>query len=167
MIELLIAIAITAVIGSAITMTIFQLLSVSIGDTNRMQAVKQVENALHYINRDAQSASSMAADGSDFPLVLTWNEWDESANNLEGPQHTVTYSLSGTRLERTEQIDSAPSTTLVVANHIAASSNCSVSADEPPVLTINLTSSIVGFKSASESRTLQVQSRPEPLAASP
>jgi hypothetical protein len=167
MIELLIAMTITAAIGSAIGMTLFQLLSVTTTDKNRMEAVKQVENALHYLNRDAQSASSIVPTGADFPLVLTWNEWNESDHDLSGPQHQVTYSIISNKLERTEQIGANPSTMLVVANYVSDSSNCSINADNPPVLTVNLTASIGGFRPVSESRTLQVQSRPEPLASSP
>jgi prepilin-type N-terminal cleavage/methylation domain-containing protein len=164
LLELLLAITITAVIGSAITMSISQLFSVNAADEGRMDAVKQVENALHYINRDAQMASTIAPTGNDFPLVLTWNEWDVAANSLSGPLHTVTYSINAAnQLKREEQIGAAPATSLFIADHISVVSDCSINADIPPVLTVNLTASIGGFRPVSEARTLEVRSRPEAL----
>jgi prepilin-type N-terminal cleavage/methylation domain-containing protein len=165
LIELLVAIAITAVIGSAIAMAITQILSVSIADKNRMEAVKQVENALHDINRDAQTASSIVPTSNDFPLALTWNEWNVSYNDLTGPRHVVTYTITTNQsLQRVEAITvgaATTSTTRIIATHIADSSNCSYS---DPVLTLNLTASIGGYKAVSETRSLTVQSRPELLS---
>ena len=94
LVELLISLAITAVISSAITLSISQVFSVSIASKNRMEAVKQVENGLHYINRDAQMASSIVPTSNDFPLILTWNEWNVAENDLTGPLHQVIYSIT-------------------------------------------------------------------------
>jgi prepilin-type N-terminal cleavage/methylation domain-containing protein len=164
LIELLVAIAITAVLGSTITIAITQVFSVSISDKNHMEAVKQVENAIHYLNRDAQMASSVVPTGNDFPLVLTWNEWNPERNDLTGDQHQVTYSIVGNKLKREEIIGTDPTTTNIVANYISDASNCSFT---DPVLTVNLTATVGGYKPASETRSLEVKSRPEPLELSP
>ena len=163
LVELLVALAITAVIGSAITLAISQVFSVSIASKNRMVAVKQVENALHYINRDAQMASIIEPTGDDFPLVLTWNEWNVVENDLTGPLHQVTYLINAdNELERLETTDGS-STTSIVAINISDISNCTF-ADN--VTTVNLTAAIGGYKPVQETRSLEIKSRPEPLALS-
>jgi prepilin-type N-terminal cleavage/methylation domain-containing protein len=164
LIELLVAIAITAVVGSTITIAITQVFSVSIVDRNHMEAVKQVENAVHYLNRDAQMAGSVVPTGDDFPLVLTWNEWNVTENDLSGPQHQVTYSIVSNNLKREEIIGTNPATTYIVANSISDASNCSFT---DSVLTVNLTATVGGYKPVSETRSLEVKSRPEPLESSP
>jgi prepilin-type N-terminal cleavage/methylation domain-containing protein len=164
LIELLVAIAITAIVGSTITIAITQVFSVSIADKNRMEAVKQVENAIHYLNRDAQMASSIVPTSNDFPLVLTWNEWNVTENDLSGPQHQVIYSIISNKLKREEIIGTNPVTTNIIANYISDASNCSFT---DPVLTVNLTASVGGYKPVSETRSLEIKSRPEPLVSSP
>ncbi len=57
LIELLAATAITAIIGVVLSSSVIQLMTVQSSTKNRTDAVKQVENALHYINTDAQMAS--------------------------------------------------------------------------------------------------------------
>lgn len=56
LVELIVALAITAIIGSVISGAIFQIFNVSAANSNHMKAVKQVENALYYIDRDAESS---------------------------------------------------------------------------------------------------------------
>jgi prepilin-type N-terminal cleavage/methylation domain-containing protein len=164
LIELVVAISITAVIGSSIMMAISQILSVSITSKNRMVAVKQIENALYYINQDAQMASSITPTGNDFPLVMTWNEWNVAENDLTGPLHQITYSINTeNELERVET-KGGSSTTRTVAKYISDTSNCSYSAN---MTTVNLTSSIGGYKPVSETRSMEIKSRPEPLVSSP
>src|SRR5512143_1965030 len=54
LIEVMTAVAITGIIGVALTTSIFQVMTVQSATKNRTDAVKQVENALHYVNQDAQ-----------------------------------------------------------------------------------------------------------------
>lgn len=163
LVELLVSVAISAVLCSTIAMAICQFVSVSIASENRIIAVKQVENALHYINRDSQMASNIVPTDNRFPLILTWNEWDVTENNLTGPLHQVTYTITPySQLEREEIVDGT-SKTSIVARNISEVSNCSFTDD---VTTINVTASIGGFKPVSETRSLEVKSRPEPLGSS-
>src|SRR5512137_100341 len=99
MVELLIAMAITVIIGTALVMTVTQLFSVSIGDSNHMEAVKQVESALHYINRDAQMAKSeQVVVGSS--LQLTWDDYTSGSKKT----NQVTYSLVDGNLQRAHNL---------------------------------------------------------------
>jgi prepilin-type N-terminal cleavage/methylation domain-containing protein len=54
LIEVMLAMVITAIIVPALVMSISQMFTSSAASASRMQVVKQVENALHYINRDAE-----------------------------------------------------------------------------------------------------------------
>jgi prepilin-type N-terminal cleavage/methylation domain-containing protein len=56
LIELMVALAITGVIGAVISVTVIQMMTVQASTQNRVDAVKQVESALHYINEDIQMA---------------------------------------------------------------------------------------------------------------
>jgi prepilin-type N-terminal cleavage/methylation domain-containing protein len=56
LIEVMVAVAITAIIGVVLTASIFQIMTVQSSTKDRVDAVKQVENALHYVNQDAQMA---------------------------------------------------------------------------------------------------------------
>jgi len=155
--EILVAVAITAVIGSVITMSISQLFTVSIADKNRMEAVKQVENALHYINRDAQMAKAFdIIPGSSVPftsgLHLQWIDYDISSEI----NNTVDYTLDADGDLKRVYWRAGDTVTTTVARHIESVSNYSF---DGAVLVVNLTASVEGLRSATESRTLQVKPR--------
>ena len=152
--ELLIALAITGIIAVAVTMLIIQLSSSYSLNTNHMTAVKQVENAVHSISRDAQMAQNVQpVGGSGFPLYLTWVEWDNTSNN-------VTYSIQNRTLLRAYSFNSSAPVITKVAQDInsnASASNCQFAND---VLTFKITASIAGFKTATETREGKVIPRP-------
>ena len=99
LIEIMIAIAITALITSGITTAIFQMFSINTRSTNHMTAVREVQNAGYWVSHDAQMAISVElAEGqpgypaespvnTKFPLTFTWREWDNNDT------HTVVYTL--------------------------------------------------------------------------
>lgn len=118
LLELLIVLAITGIVTSATTMTIFQVLDGNARSNNHMEAIRQVQNAGYWVSRDAKMAQVIDI-GNDpgtpeLELVtLTWTEWDNTA-------HQVTYKLQGTELWRdydgqpmrvAEYIDSDPTNT--------------------------------------------------------
>jgi len=93
LVELLVAIAITAFITGGITMVIFQVFSGNARSSNHMIAVRQVQNAGFWISQDAQMAQTVLLEwpeedppGTRFPLSLSWTEWD-------GTRHQVIYTL--------------------------------------------------------------------------
>jgi prepilin-type N-terminal cleavage/methylation domain-containing protein len=99
LIELLIALAITGVITSAATATIFQVFDGNTRSSNHMEAIRQAQNAGYWVSRDAKMAQVI--DLGDNPatselelVTLTWTTWDDNT------KHTVTYTLQGTELWR-------------------------------------------------------------------
>lgn len=74
LVETLIALAIVGIIGSVIVVAIIQIMKTTVDNRNHLEAVKQVENALYYLNRDAQMAT--AVDCQDETLSLGWTDID-------------------------------------------------------------------------------------------
>jgi len=123
LIELIVVIAITGLIISAITVTIFQLFSISARSDSHMLAVRQVQNAGYWISHDTQMAQSVETDGgtTGFPLKLTWsNEWDSNT-------YEVVYNLieADSELRRSYKVnDDDPNVTLVAEYIDQAETSC-------------------------------------------
>ena len=159
--ELLIALAITGAITGGITVSIFQTLNYNARSNARMVAVKQVENVIHYINRDAKMAQiiepAVAPDPDGFPLVLTWVEWDDNAQNV------VTYSIDpdSKELKRTHNRDGG-STELVLAQHVNTDPDdtyCDFD-DTDWTFTFRITATVTGYpEDISETREVRVTPR--------
>jgi len=162
LIELIIAIAIAAIITGGITMTIFQVFTGNARSTNHMLAVKQVQNAGYWISRDAQMARLVvpAVDADGFPLNVTWSEWDTSL-------HEVTYTLlENGKLKRSYWVNGVGPSEMLVAQHIDSTlkggepqTNCEFD-DGVLVLTVTAT---VGTEPRvqTETRVYEVVPRPD------
>ena len=154
LIELLIAIAITGAITGGVTMSIFQTLDYSSRNKARMEAVKQVENAIHWLSRDAQMAQELELaaepDPDGFPLTLSWVEW-------EGDQITVTYSIVDGEMIRSHSGDGD----LVVARHINSDEDMTNCDYENWVFNFRITATIGGYpEEVSETRDGKISPRP-------
>lgn len=90
LIELIVAVAIIALIGSATATATLQVLRVTGRNNEHMTAVRQVHNIGYWISRDAQMAQSVATDNLTEPdfLVLNWTEWNYADDPI---YHSVTY----------------------------------------------------------------------------
>jgi prepilin-type N-terminal cleavage/methylation domain-containing protein len=178
LVELLIAIVIVAIILPILAISVFQVMVVSAADRNRMDTIKQLENALHWINRDAQMAwpslirpnsgtpilfTTVPAPFTDAGLHLRWTQYDAGGIYI----HNVRYFYDSTTrfLRRREQINIQPLAVTSLAGHLDINaSTYSFTYDSPTsldnnVLTVNLTASIGGFKPVSEMRSLKVKPR--------
>jgi len=112
--------------------------------------VKQVENAIYRINRDAQMAQTVqTSNGSGFPVNLTWMQWDSTSNN-------VTYSIQNGSLWRACSINGSQPTNTTVAQNINTDSAKTNLDFVSGVLTFKVTASIGGFRPASETRVGKV-----------
>jgi hypothetical protein len=161
---MLVAIAISSAIGGGVLLSIYQTTGYQAMDRARMNCVKQLENAVHYIVQDAQMAQKVTLSGDDdnFPLILTWTEWD--ANNPEY-KHVVTYTLiegEPNELKREHlAYDASDNETKneinIVARYIerdSAKTNCDYAGG---VLNLKLAATITGFpKEISETRDIEI-----------
>jgi prepilin-type N-terminal cleavage/methylation domain-containing protein len=176
LIETLIVVAISSIIAVIITSSISQLIMVNSSNKNHMEAIKQVENALHYINRDVQVAqtiilSTKQSDGSyeqnttqNFTfdltqgdnLTLNWVEWSDNINKIEytlnSDQHTLHKKITLT--DHSNQTISD----LTLARYITeAKGSWDVNGEGYWVFTLNLTATI---GQESETRILNTIPRP-------
>jgi prepilin-type N-terminal cleavage/methylation domain-containing protein len=161
LIELLVALAITSVISVGLSTTIMQMATVGSSSQNRTEAIKQVENALHYINRDAEMAfpSQTTINTSDnyfsSDLILKWI--DNSGTNYQVIYYLNT--VSGIKcLQRSETIGTAQPSILRVASKIDQTR--SFYTFDGKILTVELTAQVNGMRPATETRTLKVAFRP-------
>ena len=169
MIEMIVAMAISSAIGGGVLLSIYQTSSYQAMDKARMNCVKNVENAIHYIIEDAQMAQKVTLSGDDdnFPLILSWTEWDVVANPEY--EHVVTYTLMSGSDELQRQhlaYDVLGGETKnemnVVARYIDPDpdkTNCGYTGG---VFSLELTATITGFpKEISETRSMEIIPRPD------
>ena len=138
-----------------------------------MLAIKQVENAVHWLSRDVQMAQSveLAQVGTDspagtlFPLTLAWTDWET------GLHYHVIYSLEGgdeAVLERQELVydgagnpEEDAGSSNPVASGIATDPAMTSLEYSGGTVTMNITAVMSeGSQTASESRTASVVPRP-------
>jgi prepilin-type N-terminal cleavage/methylation domain-containing protein len=159
LIELLVAMCIASLIIGAITMTIFQVLVNPAQSSDHMTAIKQVENAVHWMRIDVAQAQVIEPGGSSgFPLKLTWIDWNNNKN-------AVTYSMNNDTFRRGHVVYDANNTvtdnqTRIVAEHIesdSAMTNCQVVGN---VVTIKITVTVTGYMTSSETRLVEIVARP-------
>jgi prepilin-type N-terminal cleavage/methylation domain-containing protein len=150
LIETMVALVIASILSLGVSLTIHQVLTVNASSTTRLIAVKQVENAVHYLSRDSQMAQDIQTGaGAGFPLILRWTEWD-------GTTHRVTYSLQGDQLRRTQSINSGPLQDMFIARDIAANAAQTFCQYSGGVLSFKISSVVSGFRSSTESRSFQI-----------
>ena len=157
LVELIIAVAITGIITGGITMTIFQVFGGNERTSNHMTAIRQVQNAGYWISHDTQMAQSVDTDNLTPPeiLKLTWTDWES------GDMHQVIYTLLvDNKLQREHYTNLNLDATTIVAQYINPDQTSCVWDDAEGKLTLTVTATVVGWKSASETRIYEVIPRP-------
>ncbi len=109
LIELIVAIAITALIIGVIAMSIFQVFTVNALSSNHMKAVRQVQTVGNWISRDTLMAQSVDPDpaddvatlGTEF-LILSWVAWERVGQHQE--QYIDSYKVCYTYDAVTEKL---------------------------------------------------------------
>ena len=163
--ELVVAIAIIALVGSAAAAATFQVFQGTERSNNHMTAVRQVHNAGYRISRDAQMAESVTADNLTLPdfLVLSWTEWDYAD---EPTYHSVTYFFEDLtdgigKLKRNHWSSAGANEQTLVADYIYYdpddSDDTSKASYQSPVLTVQLTAL---FEETRETREYRINHRP-------
>jgi prepilin-type N-terminal cleavage/methylation domain-containing protein len=157
LIELIIAIAIAALITGGISAAIMQILTINVRDSNHMIAVRQVQQAGKEVSKDTLQAQSVNATtpSQGFPLTLTWTEWGTNQT------HTVNYTLEdmsgGLKKLQRKHFDSAlnSTTTTIVAEYISSASFVKLPSAVVYDFTVTAT---VGDQS--ETRIYEIEPRP-------
>jgi prepilin-type N-terminal cleavage/methylation domain-containing protein len=150
LIEMLVALAITAVIGVGISAAVVQVISVNSIATHHILAIKQVENVSYWLNHDLRMAQAVqVGGGSGFPLNLSWTEWNNTT-------HQVSYSITDNEMHRSYTSNGTATSGLVIGQYIDIDSNKTNCQYLNGVFTFKITASVTGFKPASETRLSQV-----------
>jgi prepilin-type N-terminal cleavage/methylation domain-containing protein len=136
LVELLITLAISGIIFTAVGSAIYQMSTVSGMGNDKLTANHELQNAAYWFNQDGQSALSVKA-GSN----LTYYMFDDRA---------VRYTLNGTDLLRTDG-----DAQMTLARNISSAS-FSV---EDRLVSLKITSSIPGRANISEQRNYKVYLR--------
>lgn len=163
LIEVLVAITITALIAFGGVLTATQIISVNAKSNAHMTAVNEVQNAGYWISRDTQMAQSVTADGLTPPefLILSWTE-DSSGDNYQ-----VVYTLEDIpgstlkKLQRDHSINGGANELTLVAQYIDPASEKTKSEFTNGVLTLTITATVsTASPSGSETRVYRVVPRP-------
>jgi prepilin-type N-terminal cleavage/methylation domain-containing protein len=147
LIELIMSVTITAIIAAVLITTLSQTVSISWAGNKHMQAVKQVENALFYINRDAQAAASIGTSGA--WLVITRTDGTVVSYSLITPADG-----SPVYLQRNQS-----GSTVTVARNIDTTANLTRCSYDNGLLRVRITASLNGLGAASETRDLVIYPR--------
>ncbi len=168
LVELLISVAVTALIAVAAGSAIFQIFQSNDRNSDHMTAVRQVQNAGYWISRDAQRAQIVYAGNlTPYFLVVKWTEWipDEQTKTGVATYYSATYTFEELtngigRLVRSYLSPTGVSENITVASHIyydpSDADNTSRAIYESPVLTVRLTAL---SENARETREYRVKRR--------
>jgi prepilin-type N-terminal cleavage/methylation domain-containing protein len=136
LVELLVALAITGMIGVGAAMANAQLLSQTAKNNDYTTAGRHTLNAIHWIGRDTQMAQSIQPGGtSGFPLTLSWEEWDNQT-------YQIVYSLADGKLKRSYSVDGGDPTVSLVAEYISSNEQMTYCSTDNGVLTLTITACI-------------------------
>jgi len=147
LVETLLAAGIATMIVGVLGSAIFLFWRATEQGNEQCRALHDVQNAGFWITRDGQRAQSTSLNEGEDPVESMTLSWTDG-----GQSHTVTYSLSGTSLQRNYD-----GTVTTVARHIS-SVGFSISAQR--VITADITSSPEGRWEISEQTTHKVYLRP-------
>jgi prepilin-type N-terminal cleavage/methylation domain-containing protein len=156
LVELLVAIAIGSIIMAGIAITVYQMFVVQASTTNRMYAVRQVQNVGYWVSRDAQSAQIISFDDEETAgvnefLVFSRIGWD----GIEYETRYIIYASGD--MYRYEYEDDVETGEMLVAQDIKAEeTGCELDTGK---LTMTVTAEVGGFGRSSETRIYEVVPR--------
>jgi large repetitive protein len=155
LIEVLVSLAITSILGAIITGSIFQLFSVNLTSNAHMTAIKEVENAVYWISNDSRMAQGVNTNNSSgFPLTLTWIDWN-------GNSASATYSIANNQLQRSYSANGGqPTSTVVVAHVDSSQTNCTITSG---TFSFNIASTLGDYRSENETRSFNIIPRCAPV----
>ncbi len=155
--EMLVAVALTALISLGASMASVQVLNETARNTDYTTASRQAMNAIHWISQDAQMAQiTLGADV--FPdagnLTFTWTTWENEVDR-------VVYSVSGGELKRQFFVGDGEPVETVIAQYISDDPGLTSCVSDNGVLSLKVTASVgEGDKVVNVTRTRDTISRP-------
>jgi len=110
LIETLVVIALLGAIGGVMSMTIITIMNISAQSNDHVIALRQVQNAGHWISRDTEMALTVVTTKPGVFLSIQWDDWG-------GSHYEVDYVFEGDKLKR--QLNGSPG--ILIAQYIVES----------------------------------------------
>lgn len=160
LLETLIALMITGIVAGGVIMVISGIITNNSRNLAHMAAIKQVENAVHWISRDVQMAQHITIDGSGaFPLTFTcvWLNWDNTSCQV-----VYTVDESGMRRDYTEQVNgvTVKNSNITIARNIVLDPAKTFCQYSDSVFDLTLTAEVNNIPGSSETRVVSIRPRP-------
>ena len=156
LLETMIALCITGFVALSIVTTIYQLQGIGNAHYAHIMSVKQVENAIHYMNRDIQQSQKIDFNTGGNWLTLSWTSFDNV-------QHQITYKFNNVVNNVGDLVRNDGTTNSTVAKCINTSPAFTSSSYDSAShkVTLQLTSTFKsGDKQNTETRNLSIIPRP-------
>jgi prepilin-type N-terminal cleavage/methylation domain-containing protein len=162
LIELVIALAVGAVVALAVVSSISQVFIGSARSSNHMTAVRQVQNAGYWVSRDAAMAHSIIPTATATPpelLLLSWTDWP---NRVIQVRYVLEDAPDGLKnLRREQSVDGAVIGSTLVGQHIDGDQSLTIATYTPGSMTFKVTAKVgAGGRASTETRTYEVRPRP-------
>jgi len=136
LIELMIALAIMALIGGGATIATVQILKQSVRNRDFTTASQFTMNAIHWISRDAEMSQVVTTNGTTgFPLTLRWTDWSNG-------QYQVIYSIENNILKRKYSINGGQQTQTILAESVNTVSQNTTCQYSNKVLNLQVTATV-------------------------
>ena len=157
LVEVLAAVAITAVIALGASVSSGQLINQTSRDSNITAASRYATNALYWLSRDALMSQNTTGEAG-FPatstLCLRWTSWDNV-------NYSANYTVTDGTLYRTYSAGAAVSTAMI-ANFINTSADMTSCVSSDGTITITVTSSVgQGARTVNVTKTRRISNRPD------
>lgn len=159
LVELLVAMAITAIIGSVLVSVITQVFIIPNAASARLTALMQVDQAVDAITRDALQAQTPLGTTQVYFADMQW--LDFGTTNLNEVKYTI--DAKGTLWRAYYYKKTLVSTAVVAKNIDATKSSCSLTVNvlSGYTMSLNIVSTVGGARPASETRQVQISPRPD------
>jgi len=157
LLEILIGLMIIGFLSGSVLMIMTSIVNNNNRNLAHMAAVKQVENAVHWISHDVQMAQIITPGGTGgFPFTVSWTDWDNT-------QYQVIYSLDASGLQRqyteTGANGEVETNTFTVARDIVLDTDKTFCDYNNNVFDMTLTAEVNNIAGSVETRVVSIRPR--------
>ncbi len=163
LIEMAISIGIYTLIATALMISVFQLLTNTERNNDRITAIRQVQNTGHWISNDVQVSQDVTTDNLTPPdfLILGWTDMGS------GDLYRVVYTLEDMpegetkKMLRNQSINGGANTTTLIARYINPDPTKTKSEFSDGVFSLTVTANVSTVRAESETRIYTLAPRPD------
>lgn len=157
LLELLVSVAILGFIMTGVSLAVMQIMTVHASSTNRVTAIREVQNAGYWVSLDTQQAQVVLFDDPrtediDERLYLSWMDWES------GDSKIIVYDLNGDEFIRSYYLNDVLVDQKAVA-HFISMAECNLVDPYDPAnkaIRLTVTATVGGFRQVSETRVYDI-----------